>query len=338
MTNGFRRRLPLVGVALLACAAAAQAGSDGARDWIQRMNVALVESNYDGIFKLKVSGQEDVQVMQIIHRFKNGEMVERVISMDNTGYEQKRKGSSWAQFLPKSKTVHQATRNRSYGYIPTLNGLDEATMRNYRIVDAGPARLIGRDVQQIHIDPRDNLRYGYRFWIDRQSALPLKSQRVSHDGKVLKEIAFQNQPNQPADIPDERLMVAVDYKDFRWVNVDPPMANPQLKRSYAPQAALLPAGYRMPRFNATRDASRAAARATGAPRARFIVSDGVSWCDVFITPVSDKANAEKTKADGGDLYGTMVMYRLRIDDAQVVVMGEIPMDAAKAIAEAVRPE
>lgn len=331
---GFRRGFPLMGVALLACAAAAHAGADGARDWIQRMNHALVESNYDGIFKLKISGQEDIQVMQIIHRFKDGEMIERVISMDNTGYEQKRKGPSWAEFVPKDKTVHLATRNRSYGYIPTLNGLDDATARSYRITDAGPMRLIGRDVQQIHIDPRDSLRFGYRLWIDRHSALPLKYQRISHDGKVIKEISFQNQPNQPAEISDERLTVAVEDKDkYRWVNIDPPMVNPRLKRAYSPQASLLPAGYRMPRFNAPRDAARPVPPPMAAPRARFIVSDGISWCDVFITPVSDK-----TKGDGGAVFGSTAVYRLRLDDVQVMVMGEIPMEAAKAIAEAVRPE
>jgi sigma-E factor negative regulatory protein RseB len=319
---------------LLACASVAQAGADDGRDWIQRMNHALVESNYDGIFKLKISGQEDVQVMQIIHRFKDGEMVERVISMDNSGYEQKRKGSSWAEFLPKFKRAHRATRNRSYGYIPALNGLDDVTARNYRITDAGPARMIGRDVQQIHIDPRDNLRFGYRLWIDRQSALPLKFQLISHDGNVLKEIAFQNQPNQPAEISDERLMVTVEGKDkFTWVNIDLPMVDPKLKRAYSPQVALLPTGYRMPRFNAARDAARTPPRPVAAPRARFIVSDGISWCDVFITPAP-----AQPKADGGTMFGTRAIYSLRLDDVQVVVTGEIPMEAAKAIAEAVRPE
>jgi negative regulator of sigma E activity len=54
---------------------------------------------------------------------------------------------------------------------------------------------------------------------------------------------------------------------------------------------------------------------------------------VFISPLSDSA-----KADGGAVFGSTAVYRLRLDDVQVMVVGEIPMDAAKAIAEAVRPE
>lgn len=340
MFHRVRWHLPLLGAAVLAgMAPVALAGADDAHDWIRRMNKAVVESNYEGIFR-QTTGHEsrNVQVMKIIHRFKDGEMVERVISMDNSGYEQKRKGSSWAEFLPARRQAHEATRNRSYGYIPTLNGLDDATARNYVVRDAGPARLIGRDVQQIQIDPRDNLRFGFRYWIDHQSALPLKFQRVSHDGKVLKEIAFEIQPTQLASISDERLKVAVDYKGFRWVNLDQPMTNPLLKRVYAPQAGLLPVGYRTPRFTAVRAPARAATGAPAAPRSRFMVSDGVSWAEVFITPISEKAKAEKPKADGGGVMGLVAVYRLRLDDVHIVVTGEIPMDAAKAIAEAVRPE
>jgi sigma-E factor negative regulatory protein RseB len=339
MSNRIRWHLSLLGAALLAGAApAALAGSDEALGWILRMNKAVVESNYEGIFRQTTShNPQSVQVMKIIHRYKDGEMVERVISMDNSGYEQKRKGASWAEFLPGRRQAHKATRSRSYGYIPTVNGLDATTARNYEIRDVGPTRLIGRDVQQIHIDPRDNLRYGYRFWIDHQSALPLKLQRVSSDGAVVKEIAFEIQPTQLSSISDERLMVAVDHKGFRWVNLDQPMTNPLLKRAYAPQAALLPAGYRMPRFSGARD-SRGAAAAPAAPRSRFMVSDGVSWGEVFITPISGKSMAETPKSDGGAVIGITAVYRLRLDDVHIVVTGEIPMEAARTIAEAVRPE
>jgi sigma-E factor negative regulatory protein RseB len=323
-----RSRAPLVrgaAAALLALASlAAQAGQSRAHEWVQRMNKAVVESNYDGVFT-RHSG-EAVENMHIIHRFKGGEMVERVISMDNSGYEQKRKGSSWAEFLPHKQLVQTATRNRIFGYIPTLNGLDEQSARHYDISDAGVARLLGRDVQRIQILPRDNLRLGYHLWIDHQSALPLKFQRVTYDGKVVKEFAFVSPPSLPADIADEQLKVAVDFRPFRWVNMDHPLVNPALKRSYLPQAALLPAGYRVPRFN------RPAPGPVG-PRARFIISDGISWGEIFIAPPDDKA-----KPDGGAVMGPMASYRLRLDDAQVIVVGEMPLAAAKAIAEAVRPE
>lgn len=320
----------LAGAALLFLAVtAAQAGAsaDNPREWIVRMNQALATLNYDGVFTQQFGDRSEV--MRIVHRVHDGKMTERVISTDGSGYEQKRSGSAWAQFRPDKKRVEYATRNRSFGYFPALNGLDDLAARHYAISDAGRARLLGRDVQVIHVEPRDALRYGYRFWLDRQNGLPLKFQRIAHDGQVLKEIAFISPPALPETISDDQLKVAVDVTDFQRVNRDgfTPMHNPGLKRAYTPQAALLPAGYRTRIFNSAAQEARAAG-----PRARFIVSDGVSWAEVFVAPATDEARTGNFGA------GPLAGYQLRLDGVLVTVVGEMPQAAAQAIAQAVRPE
>ena len=317
------------GAALLALAASVHAGQEGAaRDWIQRMNHAVVNRNYDGVIRTQRTGQP-TEVFRIVHRMKDGEMVERVISTDGSGYEQKRKGARWAEFRPAQKLVIVQTRHRSFGYIPAINGLDQRSSRYYDVRDMGPTQLLGREVQVIHIDPRDELRYGYRFWLDRESALPLKLQRTTQDGTVLKEIAFISPPSRPKTIADSELMADVDARGFRWLSWDKytPMYNPELTRAYVVRSELLPAGYRPRIFNLPEED----AAATG-PRARYIVSDGVSWADVFIAPAGDD---EKTSSSAA---GPIATYRLRVGDVRVVVVGEMPLATARQIAEAVRPE
>lgn len=305
----------------------AQAGQDDTRALIQRMNHAVVNRNYDGVFRQDFGDRS--QVFRIIHRMKDGEMIERVISTDGSGYEQKRKGVRWAEFRPENRMVVVATRNRSFGYIPAINGLDRQSATYYDIRIVGQTRLLGRDVQMLHLDPKDGLRYGYRFWLDRQSALPLKFQRTTADGKVLKEIAFISPPALPESISDDQLKAEAEARDFRWVSWDrhTPMHNPELKRAYAFKAELLPAGYRVRIFNSPEEEAGA-----NGPRSRFIVSDGVSWADVFVAPAGA---GEKT---GSAVDGPITTYRLRLDDVRVVVVGEMPLGTARAIAEAIRPE
>lgn len=327
----------LAGVALLAAGPAVQAAQSDARAWVQRMNEAVVARNYDGVFRQRFG--EGVEVFRIVHRMQNGEMSERVVSTDGSGYEQKRKGSVWAQFHPDKRLVDVQTRNRSFGYFPTLNGLDEAAARHYDMVDAGPARLVGRDVQLINLTPRDALRYGYRFWLDKESALPLKFQRVTNDGRVLKEIAFISPPSLPASISDDELKVALDTRQYRWVSRDlrTPMYNPALKRAYVPQRQLLPAGYRSRIFN-----SPAQEASAPGPRARFIVSDGISWAEVFIEPAGPARAADgkpDSRPQGVSIESwSYTTHQLRLDDVLVTVVGELPLATARAIAEAVRPE
>lgn len=327
-------------VLLVASAATATAGQVGAPaevlDWVQRMNKVLVEGNFDGVFERR-SG-EKTQQWRIVHRFKDGEMMERVVAMDGSGYEQRRKGDQHAEYRPQLRAVFTSTRTRSFGYIPTLNGLDEEAARHYSISDGGRSRLLGRDVQIIRIDPRDDLRFGYRYWLDAGSAMPLKLQRVTRDGAVVKEIAFTfiNAPLLPTDIPDEQLRVGVDISKFKRVDNDKrmPFYDPRLKRALTPQVSLMPAGYRIWRFGGQAAAVRSPQQPRGAgPRSRFIVSDGVTWAEVFLAP----ATADM-KEGGGAIDGAYSGYLAVVDGVFVNVVGELPVAAAEAIARAFRPE
>ena len=53
-----------------------------------------------------------------------------------------------------------------------------------------------------------------------------------------------------------------------------------MPRAYTLQRELLPAGYRARIFNSPEEEQRAAG-----PRSRFIVSDGISWAEVFLSPI-----------------------------------------------------
>lgn len=326
----------LLGALLLTLAAttattAGQVPTD-ARGWIQRMNKAVVEGNFEGVFRDRSGAREEE--WRIVHRFKEGQMAERLVATDGSGYEQKRTGSQWRAFRPKLRRVDVATRNRSFGYIQAINGLDEVAARHYDISDAGPARLLGRQVQMIRVEPRDDLRYGYRFWLDVASALPLKLQRVTRDGTVVRELSFTfiNAPLLPTDIADEQLKVAVDPKGKGFMLIDwdrfAPFFSPRLKRAYSAQPELMPPGYRIRRFGGLTPEGN-----PEGPRARFIVSDGVSWADVFIAPVTPQSTP-----DGGDKVNATSFYQLTLDGVQVTVTGEMPVAAAEAIAKAFRPE
>jgi sigma-E factor negative regulatory protein RseB len=320
----------LLSVAAMATATAGQTAAPDAREWIQRMNKALVEGNYDGVFELRSGNQRETY--RILHRFKDGEMRERLVATDGSGEEQTRKGTQWAQFLPDKRRVVVATRNRSFGYLQAINGLDELAARHYDISEAGRARLLGREVQIIHMEPKDNLRFGYRFWLDVGSSLPLRLQRVAHDGKVIKEVSFTfiNAPLLPTDISDEQLKVAVDFRPYSRVDQDKltPFYNARLKPAFAPQPALMPVGYRARRFGGQLPEGSAPE-----PRARFIVSDGVSWAEVFLAPA-----ASKPEPDIGGTWRSIAMYAETVEGVRVSVFGEVPLAAAQAIAKAFRPE
>ena len=51
-------------------------------------------------------------------------------------------------------------------------------------------KLLGREVRVVDIQPRDAFRYGYRLWLDEETAMPLRSVVVDSAGQAVERIHF----------------------------------------------------------------------------------------------------------------------------------------------------
>ncbi len=329
-------------IAVLA-ASAVSAGADDARDWLRRMNEALQTRNYDGVLLRETTGQGQV-VLKILHRVQNGVMAERlqIVSPEEPGARVfTRKGTAWVAYDPVRQIAQFQTRNRSYGFIVAFNGLNDESVRNYTIINRGAVNLDGRIAQRISMEPRDELRYGYRFWLDVKTQMPLKSQVVSRAGEVLETTTFVS-INFPDRIEDEQLKPGFDTKGFHWMDGNVPMHTPGMKKAFVPRADLMPAGFSARLFSSPQEEASAKG-----PRTRFIVSDGIAWVSVFVeradqAPVLSGVMGPRDRArmrpDGVVVTGTSSAFESKRDDYRVIVVGEVPPATVKAIAEAVRSD
>src|SRR6202050_5520065 len=87
----------------LALAAAASAIAQEPRQWLERMNQALTSRNYDGVFAHWQDGH--VEMLRIIHRNQNGQVTERLASLDGSGREFIRNGTELTCYPPDKRTV-----------------------------------------------------------------------------------------------------------------------------------------------------------------------------------------------------------------------------------------
>jgi sigma-E factor negative regulatory protein RseB len=308
----------------------AQAADEQARAWIDRMNEALSTRNYDGVFSHQVGARREV--MRIIHRRQGGKMAERLLATDGSGREFVRNGTEWTAYYPDRRFAIVETRNRSYGFISTLKGLSEESARYYAIRDMGSKRQNGVNSQVIYVEPRDGLRYGYRFWLDHSTAMPLRTQLISQAGEIVEEIAFISL-SMPASISDDMLKPDVDTAGFRWLRRDVPGA-PNTDVAFAPRMDLMPPGFRVRTFDAP---GVTAAQA----KSRFIISDGIAWVSVFIESAAVKPQVAGSRGSAiGSVVqmGSSAAYSAEVSGYRVTVVGEVPGATVKSIAEAVRPQ
>jgi sigma-E factor negative regulatory protein RseB len=329
----------------------ANAAADAAQEWILRMNEALATRNYEGVLVRQIADTR--VVLRIVHRVQDGRMTERVSIVSGgpaAGFEFVRNGSKWVAFDPLHRVARKETRNRSYGFLIALNGLTGGSSRHYEVTDGGPARIDGRSVQRVSLEPRDAVRYGYRFWLDAKTALPLKTQLVSRSGEVLDDISFLS-ITLPEKIADERFKLDFETRDFRWMDGNVPMYTPGFKKVFTPRTELLPAGFRVLMLNSREEEAKAPG-----PRTRFLVSDGIAWVSVFVERAEPAAvakdpaaakDAEKGKngkatagirSDGVVVMGSVSTYVALVDGFKITATGEVPPATVKTIAGALKPE
>lgn len=94
--------------------------------------------------------------------------------------------------LPDRKLILSERRHTSLAFPRLLSGGDGTTMpeKLYSIRELPSKRVAGRAVRVIQLSPKDDLRYEYRLYLDRQKNLLMRSELYSPKGEVLEHIGF----------------------------------------------------------------------------------------------------------------------------------------------------
>jgi sigma-E factor negative regulatory protein RseB len=309
----------------------AVAGSPDARSWIGHMNEALARRNYDGVFVQQIGPRRET--WRIIHRMRDGRMTERLISTDGSGREFVRNGSEAVWYFPDRKVVLVEQRGRASGYITALYGVGADTEKYYQLHSSDhPVRVRGFMARLVTVEPRDALRYGYRYWIDEKTSMPVRTQLVAATGEVIAEISFISM--MLPDVVDEELLKPdVDTTGFRWLRRDPPGSPNTVRTAFVARQELLPPGFRVKTFPNLPEAD------DRVPRTRFIISDGIAWVSVFIedTTAGEQPGTLR-RSEGLVQMGTTAAYSLTSAGHRITVVGDVPADTVRAIAGAIQPE
>jgi len=323
-------------VLTVACAILAMPalGSDDPQGWLERMGYALEYLNYEGTL-VQLQGA-DAAVMRVVHRVENGVPTERITAMDEVGREIIRRGGDVTCILPDQQAVLVDRRgNEQQGTSPLrqqFSGDLHFDDRYYRLMIASGGRLVGRETRVVTVRPTDSHRYGYRLWLDRATAMPLKVQIAGEDGVVVEQLLFSD-ISLPERIPASALQPSVTLDSF--TRQRPP---PAARRVASPGPAVadeqgawrvesLPPGFSL---RAVRSERR---EATAAALDHLIYSDGVASVSVFIE--AEVAAAEQ--GEGPSRMGAANAYTTVLGAYLITAVGEVPVSTVETIARSVRP-
>jgi sigma-E factor negative regulatory protein RseB len=289
---------------------------------MQRMTSAGHSLNYQGTFVYQHDNM--VNTMHIVHRVDKDGARERLVSLDGTPREIIRDKNFVTCILPDDNAVMVNKSRPPKTFTSAFPQDIEDISSYYRFLQQGEERIAGNDASIIQITPRDKYRYGHRLWIDKDSALLLKSVKLDGSSNVIEQIVFTDiQIN--ADISDQMLAPETEGKEYTW-RADSDLYIRKGARKLQWQADDLPPGFEFKHHNSHMMSE------SGEPVYHLVYSDGLAWVSVYI----ERLARGKKVLIGDSHMGAVSAYGRVIGDYHVTVVGEVPSDTTHKIGDSIR--
>lgn len=284
-------------------------------------------TNFEGVLVYR-SGNA-MGVMQVVHRYKNHEESEHLLTLTGETRELIRQGDHLTCILPSD---HRMTLQRPAmkSFLTRLNGPIIAQISQwYAFRYLGATRVAGRDCIGVAVEPKDAYRYGYEVWLDRENHLPLRVILRGEDNHVLEQVMF-TQIRFPASIPDKAFLPLVppspDYKILtqKLPKDIPPVAPQSTADDEHWHFSKLPPGFHVT-LHDQRDMPDGVGRVD-----HMLISDGLSSVSVFAAQVQSSESSFQGLSHMGSLHA----YGRNLDGYHITVVGEAPARTVEMIGDA----
>lgn len=261
--------------------------------WTTRMDKAQRSLNYDAT--LVIDQGKDWDVIELSQRIGPAGPEQQAVTLNGERRRFVRTAQGVSTLGPEG--------NHSLAKAPDLvSGLRiEQWSAAYEVHFDGKTRIAGRAAVAISLKPETDDRYGLRLWLDVDTGLPLRSDRVASDGSIV-----------------ERRMVT------RLVVLGFAGSAPPLPRSVPMDSV----NWQLPEGFSLMSGAMAVPGIEGGRQ--WVLSDGVAWVSIYRFPVI----AGQTVPPRGWRRGAIGQVSMTTGSEWLYVLGDLPTPTLERLGEA----
>lgn len=291
---------------------------------LSTMSSAMQTLNYEGTFVHIQNGHADL--MHILHaNDENGES-ERMRSLNGEAREVIRNNSLVTCIWPGSNDVIVNKSKPRTLIKPVDSALTDSEM--YLITTQGEDRVAGLAANVVSVVPKDDYRYGYRFWVDADTGMMLRSMVLDIRQNPVEELLFTS-ITYLESVDPERFLIDPNEPQAQWIETAQDEENSIRRVVDKVTFDALPDG-----FEERSETLRMMAVREDSPVSHVVVSDGIATVSVYVEYVA-RAQHDPS-ALGSTHMGAINAFGLSLPTALVTVVGEAPAKAVESIARATR--
>ena len=296
-----------------------------AAQWLDRIQRAARQQNYEGTFVFQRGAF--VQSSRIKHYATDDGEYELIESLDGKPRKLLRHNEDVFTFVPERKLVIVEKRQSKDAFPALLSTTGDHVLSVYNARTAGTDRVAGLDAEVIELDPKDTYRFAYKLWADAKTGLLLRAQTLDHtNGQVLEQLAFTQ---VRIGVPADKTPIANGIRNTAgWTLVHSPIEPVDM------EAQGWSFGSPVAGFRKIRELRRPMAARNSSdppiPVDQAVFSDGLAAISIFVEPVEHNSRKEGAGSSGA----THVLVK-RNGDYWITLLGEVPQVTLQQFASAI---
>lgn len=297
------------------------ASNKTAMEWIQSMSDAMRHLNYRGNFVYMHENQ--LESMSISHtRDESGEK-ERLLSLNGEAREVIRDDKNLTCVWPDSrKVVVDFSRKNTYSPLFIPDNIEKISQL-YDLALVGEDRIAGQQTVVVRIKPKDQYRYGLKFWIDTENSLMLKSNLINESNEVVEQVMFTNLELLNDDVELDVTTIAAIDDNYTLVRYHSGDDTGGLVRETAWRLESMPKGFWQESILKRRNSD------SGEFFHQMVYTDGLATLSIFIEKQAPQLLHGKTS------MGAVNAFIRVMDDYSVTAIGEVPAVTVQTMAESI---
>jgi sigma-E factor negative regulatory protein RseB len=299
-------------------------------DMLQRMSEADQKQNYQGTFILRKS--DSLATLRVTHGSDEKGVWESLETLNGEPRKVVRRNNKVVSVFPKRELVTIRLNDSDQSLHQQLPDNVAQLELFYSIKQLPDDRIATHQTLVVDLIPKDKLRYGYRYWVDKSTGMLLRCDLIDEDNTVVEQMMFtsldylEHMPARSFDLKQ--------FQHYRQQQLDEPGIDVKQGAPLQWVINTLPKGFmltqstmRYSKLSATLDA---AGQDSMQPNLLHLVySDGLASVSVFI----EKNQGTEKHLQGTSTMGAVNAYGNSVDDYFVTVVGEVPVKTVQAMAQ-----
>ncbi len=291
-------------------------------DLLQRVSEADLKQNYQGTFILIKPGS--LSTLRVTHGSDESGVWESLEALDGEARKVIRRDNQVVSIYPNRELVtirHTSVNQSLHPQLPA--NIDQLELY-YSISRLDDDRVANHQTLVIDLIPKDELRYGYRYWVDKNTGMLLRCDLVAEDKSIVEQMVFTTLEYLPqSPVATVKLSQFAQYKrqllDKQKVNKQAANAGNDVDTRW--EVKRLPKGFML-----TQQTIR---HVQPTDLLHLVYSDGLASVSVFI----EKNNGADDHMRGASTMGAINAFGAPLANYFVTVVGEVPLKTVQLMAQ-----